>query len=384
MTLTIKLQGKKRALKESGSNAALSTPLDNEPPHPTKRPKRAETRQCPVCDEHIPLRLLAKHAELEFERVEEVIRNVGSSEFAYDEIDNEPGPSSRARRSAIKARKSMTTRPANDSLDQSTKTIQAIKRHRKQRNNKLKEMAREDEEGNSRDSWSRKFTGEEIVCPVCSTTVRGDQDILDAHVDACLAHEAQRQEAHQRDLQHRRVLQEANWDDEDESTYIGNIRGAGFHTRTHDENIDDEIDIDGDDQAMYGGVQFTEDDVVPVNVHRPTIDEDVEIEADEDDEAQEEQKTLRDLVAAATQTLKLPNSGQTRVEKAMEGTDMDKRDLAILAARRRGDKSALIAALEEKLKHLVGAPHSSNTDADKETGVDGYIFLDFTYLQNMS
>ncbi|KAJ3516291.1 hypothetical protein NLJ89_g1218 [Agrocybe chaxingu] len=363
MTLTMKLKAKKRALKESGSNAALPTPLDDEPPHPTKRPKRAETRQCPVCDERIPLRLLAKHTELESERVEEVIRNVGSSEFAYDEIDDEPGPSSRTRRSAIKARKSMTTRPTNDTLDQSAKTIQAVKRHRKQRNSKLKEMAREDEEGNSWDSWSRKFTGEEIVCPVCSTTVRGDQDILDAHVDSCLAHEAQRQEeTRQRDLQHRRPLQEAIWDDEDEGTYIGNVRGAGFYTRTHDENVDGEIDIDGDDQAIYGGVQFTEDDVVPVNDQRPTIDEgvEVEIEADEDDGAQEKQKTLHDLVAAATRTSKPLDGGQTRVKRAIGGTDMSKMDWAILAARRRGDKSALIAALEEKLTHLVATPHGFN------------------------
>ena len=51
--------------------------------------KRAETRQCPVCDEHIPLRLLSKHAELESERVENVIKTVGSSDIIYDEMDDE-------------------------------------------------------------------------------------------------------------------------------------------------------------------------------------------------------------------------------------------------------------------------------------------------------
>ena len=50
--------------------------------------KRAETRQCPVCDEHIPLRLLSRHAELESERVEDVIRKIGSSDITYDELDD--------------------------------------------------------------------------------------------------------------------------------------------------------------------------------------------------------------------------------------------------------------------------------------------------------
>lgn len=42
--------------------------------------RRAETRPCPICDEIIPLRLLSKHLELETERVEEIISNVGSTE----------------------------------------------------------------------------------------------------------------------------------------------------------------------------------------------------------------------------------------------------------------------------------------------------------------
>ena len=47
--------------------------------------RRAETRQCPICEECIPLRLLAKHAELESERVDEILNNVGSSEVHYDD-----------------------------------------------------------------------------------------------------------------------------------------------------------------------------------------------------------------------------------------------------------------------------------------------------------
>ena len=49
----------------------------NNPCHPAKR---AETRRCPVCDEVVPIRLLGKHAELEAERLEEIIRCIGSTE----------------------------------------------------------------------------------------------------------------------------------------------------------------------------------------------------------------------------------------------------------------------------------------------------------------
>jgi hypothetical protein len=142
---------------------------------------------------------------------------------------NRPGPSSRIRRSAIKARKSITTRGAKDTLEQTDKTIQTVKRRRKQRHAKLKEMAKEEEEGTLGESWLDKFNGVEIVCPVCSTTVRGDQDVVNAHVDACVAHESLVLEGvRQRALQYRRAIEDAAWDDGDDDSfgnYVGNLRG---------------------------------------------------------------------------------------------------------------------------------------------------------------
>ena len=119
-------------------------------------------------------------------------------------------------------------RGTKDTLEQTDKTIQSVKRRRKQRHAKLKEIAKEEEEGGLRGSWLQRFTGKEIVCPVCSKMVRGDQDVVDAHVDACLAHENTRQEeVRQRELQHHHAIEEAAWDDEVESlgNYVGNLRG---------------------------------------------------------------------------------------------------------------------------------------------------------------
>jgi hypothetical protein len=88
-------------------------------------------------------------------------------------------------------------------------------------------MIKEDEEGGH--VWMKRSTGEDISCPVCSTNVRGDQDVLDAHVDACLAHEMQRlEETRQRELQHRRAIEEGIWEgteDGNSGTYVGNVRG---------------------------------------------------------------------------------------------------------------------------------------------------------------
>ena len=49
--------------------------------------KRAETRQCPICSEYIPVRLLGAHCDLETQRTEEVIRAIGSLEVYGDSVD---------------------------------------------------------------------------------------------------------------------------------------------------------------------------------------------------------------------------------------------------------------------------------------------------------
>lgn len=87
-------------------------------------------------------------------------------------------------------------------------------------------MSKEEEEGTVRDTW---FTGLEVVCPVCSTTLRGDQDVVNAHVDACVAHESLRlEDVRQRALQYHRAIEDAAWndgDDENFGNYVGNLRG---------------------------------------------------------------------------------------------------------------------------------------------------------------
>ncbi|KAI3616579.1 ring finger protein 1 [Moniliophthora roreri] len=230
---------------------------------------KAETRDCPICHEPIPLRLLAKHAELESSRVQDIIDSVGDLDPFQDEF--EEGPSTTTRRSATKARRSIlqTTHPIVASRTPVLQTIAAVKRNRKSRHARLRDMTKEDEDYPI--SSTRAEDGRnEVVCPVCLNIVYGDQDVLDAHVDACLAHEARLEQERQTIAQIQAQAEEeeimVDIDGDPVGGYIGDVRGTGFHTRNPDsQDVDDEVDVDGDDAVLYGVSQFTETDVLPLN-----------------------------------------------------------------------------------------------------------------------
>jgi E3 ubiquitin-protein ligase RNF220 len=130
-----------------------------------------------------------------------------------------------------------------------------------------------------------------------------------------------------------------------------NPQGTGFHTRNRDQqDVEEEIDIDGDDQAAFGEAQFTERDIIPVNENVGVVDEDVDVDI-EGDRVQQEQLRLRELVATS-----LGQSADIRRFNA-EDTDSvgeaDRIEMAIISARQRGDKAGLILALEVKVTELV-------------------------------
>ena len=124
----------------------------------------------------------------------------------------------RTRKSAVKARKNMQPGSSSATLEVVDKSLRVIKRHRKQRHAKLREMTREDEDGGGlssfrggRGRWAGD--GQGTLCPVCLKTVPGDPDVVEAHVDACLAHEARMQserEQQERDLRQR----EQSWEED--------------------------------------------------------------------------------------------------------------------------------------------------------------------------
>ena len=86
-------------------------------------------------------------------------------------------------------------------------------------------MTREDEEAEGR--WAASL-GSGTACPVCLKLIPGDTDVVEAHVDACLAHEARVQEEREREERERERLE-----------------------------MEEDVDIDGDVQLrVMDGVSF--------------------------------------------------------------------------------------------------------------------------------
>ncbi|KAJ8086940.1 hypothetical protein PM082_005765 [Marasmius tenuissimus] len=378
----------------SRSVATTDSPTPDAQPVPKKSRHRAETRECPICHEPIPLRLLGKHAELESSRVQDIMNTVGSTEpltttsgfdLGFYVPLEETLSSTSTRRSAARARQTIHT-GVGGSTSTTTKTIQAIKRNRKQRHVKLREMTRDEEEGST--GLIGGGRGGEIVCPVCLISVGGDQDIIDAHVDACLAHEAGRlaEERERQSIIDQEVASGSGLGDDDMMVdvdgeavgYIGDVRGTGFHTRDRNaQDVDDEVDVDGDDAVVYGDAQFTEGDILPLPEHNSRLPE--EVEGVRDGVAEDQQPsdtTLRDLVAEGKILKKVSEVDDThlkaRMDEIMGLGEADKMDLAILAARRKGNSSALIAALENKITQLESTRVASSTSLLCRICIDPY------------
>ncbi|KAG6875436.1 hypothetical protein C0992_003842, partial [Termitomyces sp. T32_za158] len=194
-------------------------------------------------------------------------------------------------------------------------------------------------------------------------------DVLDAHVDACLANESRRLEEERLRVLEQEAAEEEVWEEslhvDGAAGHVGSVRaGTGFHTRDRNEqDIEDDVDIDGDDG--FGDVQFTEGDVLPIPSSRAeeNEEEDVEIDGNEanDSDVQRTQQTLRELIAEGKAERNSSGSKldetKAKLEEVLGISDTDKMDLAILAAKKRGDKASMITALENKVKQLVRSTH---------------------------
>ncbi|KAI0677311.1 hypothetical protein C8Q78DRAFT_1065889 [Trametes maxima] len=362
---------------------------EKQPAVPVKKPKRAETRKCPICEEPIPLRLLAKHAVLESERLEEIVRCIGSTEV-LGEAEPDDGLSARSRRSALKARQTMkpgSSSASEASIEDINKTIRLLKRHRKQRHQTLRELTREDEDTEWWGGRHRGGTGEGEVtaCPVCGNMILGDMDVVEAHVDSCLAYAKLTNEAEgsRRDRRESAdVAGEFDVDVEGEGMIPGvmegvSFRGIGFDIPNRNaQDVDDDIDIDGEDDVVFGAPQFTEEDVLDPTSAPPTTESlsnagtEADVDVDADDAARAEDgperepkkgKTLKDLVAEGKVVRSRVDEAKRTVEEVIGVSDTEQVDLAVELARRAGDQIALIRALENKVHLLESTKVSSST-----------------------
>jgi len=132
------------------------------------------------------------------------------------------------------------------------------------------------------------------------------------------------------------------------------MTGTGFHTRDPtSQDIEDEVDIDGDDRDKYGEVQFTEGDILPVDVNnRPLEAEEDIIDEDQSERGGSARQSLRDLIVEGKN---IQRQGWHLNDLNVRAGDIDRLNLAITKAKQKGILKAIIVALEEKVQHLVNS-----------------------------
>lgn len=233
--------------------------------------------------------------------------------------------------------------------------------------------------------------------------MRGDQDVVDAHIDSCLAYAAILRERELAEVEAIALAEdEVDIDGEDDGweevevdgevrlrrtssrTFRGNVHtycihqinrqriastGTGFYVRNGTvQDVEDEVDIDGDNEDAFGNSQFTEGDVIVSSLDHAPIPglfqtEGAETDSPENENDEDDENALRALVAAGdvvtrqvvTKTVEGVKVG---IEEAMKISEPDKMSIAVANARQSGSKVALIQALEEKVKFLVGVGKS--------------------------
>ena len=105
--------------------------------------------------------------------------------------------------------------------------------------------------------------------------------------------------------------------------------------------MDEEIDIDGDDQVAYGETQFTEGDILPLN-NPAAEDPDVEVNIEDEDEESEPPSIEPSAVGS-----------ESRIASSHPNDTLVKLHLSIESAKQKGDKKALVAALQSKITFLA-------------------------------
>ncbi|EKM59269.1 uncharacterized protein PHACADRAFT_249651 [Phanerochaete carnosa HHB-10118-sp] len=145
------------------------------------------------------------------------------------------------------------------------------------------------------------------------------------------------------------------------------VQGMGIVVRdeTH-QDIEGEIDIDGEDEALYGAAQFTEDDVLGSRPLSAGEDEDVQVDDEDSSQSLGASGPAQDASTAAALRHVIEGKLVKKAALAGEAEDVKKSldevmgigeteqaECAIELAKKSGDAGALMAALENKVKLLV-------------------------------
>jgi len=338
------------AISPAGGGTSLSS-----------RPKRREAQLCGICGEKVPIKLLAYHIQLELDQ----LRTLDLPQQPHEARAESTG----RRKAAVQARQSLraqaprarvSTVLASDPTNLES-TLTLVRRNRHERAARLREYGR---------SVTNIAAGPSSLsqkCPICEQEVFGDEDVVQAHVDSCLAH-LQLRESREREEEAEEDGDEYEWAGQRRVrvTALNGFAGTGFDVLSHAQgDVEDDLDIDGDDTVVFGVAQFGENDIVANDA--PDEGEDTENESvmSESGEKRVRRRTLRDLVAEGKAVrAKLPAEGKTQEEEVISVGEAEELDCAVATAKESGSSVAVVQALEAKVKQLesvrVMTPGSSS------------------------
>jgi E3 ubiquitin-protein ligase RNF220 len=195
----------------------------------------------------------------------------------------------------------------------------------------LRDMTRDDDDLLVVGKGKGRATTTAEQCPVCLQDVDGDPDVIAAHIDACLAHAELRRSTSSIDaeadgdapLNIEGYGGEGDSDIWEESETPDGVRRLRLRAGARNGaialgfavgdravgDVDDEIDVEGDDLSAFGAAHFTEVDVLAEHcdseLSKPDTDRRVEVEVDMTIERARQGKDSQALIAALDSKVQL-------------------------------------------------------------------------------
>ncbi|XP_014669348.1 PREDICTED: E3 ubiquitin-protein ligase RNF220-like [Priapulus caudatus] len=120
----------------------------------------------------------------------------------------------------------------------------------------------------ARSGKSKRKKAEEAACPVCSRKITGSSDELHEHVEQCLRKQSVVSDDELLDVEGE-GFEEYEWAGQTRvratSMVDGKLTDLGFHSslKASEAETDADLNVDGDDDAIYGRPQYGEGDVIP-------------------------------------------------------------------------------------------------------------------------
>ncbi|OZJ03577.1 hypothetical protein BZG36_03047 [Bifiguratus adelaidae] len=272
----------------------------------TLRSSKKSTAKCPICKESLPQGKYDLHYQWEVARL--------------DELYHEQGPSSKSagkRSAAVSAAKAMGNHKR--SMTGPEAVLDKVRANRSKRRSRLGDLE------------SRKLSlGNPAAptqqCPLCQHPLYGDDVEINLHIDKCLENGGQGSkiatEPTSGDISALSPEDDGGWD---EYEWAGEMRvratafmeggygAAGFALSKKDAtDIDDDVEVEGDDALEYGEPQFSERDLI-----RP-----------QEEDENEDTAAYREMVYGESSTKSSPASSSRHKDKAIKSETHPSPDIA--------------------------------------------------------